>query len=260
MDIKELIRRIETVAPLEAASPWDLSGLQVATHKTAVKTLAVCLDPTPQTITQALAANADFVLAHHPLTLKPNLPKRLDNYHEVLRLLLSADVGLYSAHTSLDVNSKGPVSWLATELNLEYVQVLKSNPLGPQFGFGLVGDLASPIETTEFLVNIQKLLPVAEATLTGIAPQVISRVAYCTGSGTSLLDLADKTRADIYITGDVKYHAALDAQVFVLDVGHHSLEEEMMRRFADFLQKSLTSVDVTFIPSKSPFRLLRDSI
>ena len=256
MEIRELIHRIESVAPLEAAAQWDLSGLQVASHRTNVQKMAVCLDPVPATITKALAIKPDFVLAHHPLTLKPNLPRRLDNYHETLRLLLSNDVTLYSAHTSLDVNSTGPAGWLAQELDLQDVQVLKPNILGAQFGFGLVGDLKTPLDTLSFLSQISKIIPVPETTVIGPEPQIINRVAYCTGSGASLLDLAARAQTDIFITGDVKYHAALDAQIFVLDVGHHSLEEEMMRRFAELLAKALPSVEVTFIPSASPYRML----
>ncbi|MBQ7738374.1 MAG: Nif3-like dinuclear metal center hexameric protein [Desulfovibrionaceae bacterium] len=256
MEIKELIHRIESVAPLEAAAQWDLSGLQVACHRTHIQKMAVCLDPTPQTITKALKTNPDFILAHHPLTLKPSLPRKLDNYHETLRMLLTSDVALYSAHTSLDVNSAGPAGWLATELDLQGVQVLKPNILGAQFGFGLVGDLKTPLDTQTFLSRISKLITVPEATVIGTPPQVINRVAYCTGSGASLLELAAKSQADIFITGDVKYHAALDSQIFVLDVGHHSLEEEMMRRLANLLSKSLNSIDVTFIPSSSPYTML----
>ena len=260
MEIKEIIHRIESVAPLEAAAQWDLSGLQVASHRTYIKKMAVCLDPTPETISKALDTGADFILAHHPLSLKPSLPRKLDNYHATLRLLLTSDVALYSAHTSLDVNSTGPAAWLANELELESVQVLKPNILGANFGFGLVGDLKTTIDTPSFLSRVSKLVNVPEATVIGQQPHVIGRVAYCTGSGASLLELAARSLADIFITGDVKYHAALDAQIFVLDVGHHSLEEEMMRRFAELLAKSLSSVEVTFIPSSSPYTMLSSII
>lgn len=60
--------------------------------------LAVCLDPTPSSISKALELGAECILSHHPLLLKPVLPARLDAYHEVLRLLLTADVPLYAAH------------------------------------------------------------------------------------------------------------------------------------------------------------------
>ena len=48
-------------------------GLQVAARRTEVRSLAVCLDPTPASLAAALAQGAEMVLSHHPLTLKPTL-------------------------------------------------------------------------------------------------------------------------------------------------------------------------------------------
>lgn len=98
MQLIEIINAIEKIAPLAAAASWDLSGLQVAAARQEAAVLAVCLDPTPSSISKALELGAECILSHHPLLLKPVLPARLDAYHEVLRLLLTADVPLYAAH------------------------------------------------------------------------------------------------------------------------------------------------------------------
>ena len=90
------------------------------------------------------------------------------------------------------------------------------------------------------------------AVTAGNVPEKIARVAYCTGSGASLMEEAEKSGADLYITGDVKYHAALDARVAILDVGHHSLEEEMMREMAQRLG-TIFDIETFFVPSHSPF-------
>ena len=81
MQVAELINTIEEIAPLEAAAPWDISGLQVAALRHEVNSVAVCLDPTPHSIRQCLDLGVQFVLSHHPLTLKPSLPAKLDAYH-----------------------------------------------------------------------------------------------------------------------------------------------------------------------------------
>ena len=149
MHIAEIISTIEQMAPLQGAASWDASGLQVAAHRTDATRLAVCLDPSPASIAAALELGAQCILSHHPLALKPSLPNRIDHYHDVLRLLLGNDVPLYAAHTSLDVNSDGPVSWLARELHLDNLAVLE--PTGPgtgdlPHGFGLAGDLAESVD------------------------------------------------------------------------------------------------------------------
>lgn len=264
MQFQELIGIIEDIAPLANAASWDTSGLQVAARRSEVTRLAVCLDPTPASVTHALQAQAHCVLSHHPLALKPTLPKRLDAYHETLRLLFQANVPLYAAHTSLDTNSNGPAAWLAEELQLRHRRVLEPlvaapaadghAPLPP--GYGLVGELPTPLRVRDIAACIAQHVPLPYATVCGTEPSSVSRLAYCTGSGASLLEAAQKAGAEVFITGDVKYHTALAADICLLDVGHHSLEEEMMRRMQVLLQQRLPGVEVIFLPSSPPLRPL----
>ncbi|MBO4334350.1 MAG: Nif3-like dinuclear metal center hexameric protein [Desulfovibrio sp.] len=253
MDITTLIRVIEQTAPLDGAASWDHSGLQVASPHKDVQFLGVSLDPTPASVDKALSLGCDVLLTHHPLALSPKLPKVLDSYHSVLRSLFRKDVPLYAAHTSLDTNLKGPVAWLADELELTERQPLEALAHDPSRGFGLCGCLREALSAKTFLQKIATLVAAPTATISGKLPEKIQRVAYCTGSGASLLPLVKSSGADIYISGDIKYHAALDADICIIDVGHHSLEEEMMRRFSLLLAKT-TQIKVTFVPSDSPFR------
>lgn len=250
MQLAEIIAQIENIAPLCAAAAWDVSGMQVATRRTAIQHLALCLDPTPASLAAAVALGADMVLSHHPLALKARLPARLDSYHAALSLLLQHDVALYAAHTSLDANPAGPVSWLADVLKLQDRVLLEPTSTG--YGFGCCGT-CPPCSLDGLVSTLKQHVNISTASLCGASPARIQRIAYCTGSGASLIAAATAAQADIFITGDVKYHAALEAELCVLDVGHHSLEEEMMRRFAALLAPRLGAVRVSFIPSQSPF-------
>lgn len=251
MLVADLVAAIEEIAPLSGAASWDKSGLQVACMHSEVRRLAVALDPVPATIAKALDGGADFILTHHPLSLAPHLPNRLDNYHRVLSLLLRADAGLYAAHTSLDVQPDGPVGWLARHLCLRRPVLLEQT--GEACGFGLAGDLPSPMSLEAVVAQLSCRIDMSLAVTTGPVPQTISRLAYCTGSGGSLIDEAVASGADLYITGDIKYHAALETPIGILDVGHHSLEEEMMREMAQRLG-TLPGVETFFVASVSPFR------
>ena len=259
MQLIEIFSAIEKIAPLHAAAPWDISGLQVAAHRSEADMLAVCLDPTPSSVRQALERGAQCILSHHPLALQPALPRRLDAYHEVLRLLFAADVPLYAAHTSLDVNADGPAGWLARELGLSNLAVLEATapPLDAAplpLGFGLAGDLPASLSLAGITSALARHIDLSTATVCGPMPESISRLAYCTGSGSSLLREARAAGAQLFITGDVKYHTALEAEICLLDVGHHSLEEEMMRRMSGLLAQRLNGLNVLFVPSVSPLR------
>ncbi len=125
------------------------------------------------------------------------------------------------------------------------------------FGFGLVGDLPAPLEFSAFVQRLQGLAGRTHCHVSGPvpAPAIVRRVGYCTGSGSSLADAAFARGADVFVTGDVKYHTALEARGCLLDVGHFALEEEMMRRFADNLRSALPGLPVHFLPSSDPLRL-----
>lgn len=256
MLIRDIIGCIESVAPPAAAASWDCSGLQVASARSEAEVLGVCLDPSPDSIRACLEAGAQCILSHHPLALGARLPARMDAYRETLRLLLGADVPLYAAHTSLDANQQGPAGWLGRELGLACAKVLEIThrmPDGRVFGFGQAGILSAPMSLEVLATFLSRHISLDHARLCGPRAASIRSLAYCPGSGSSLIAAARDAGAEIFISGDIRYHSALDAEICVLDVGHHSLEEEMMRRFSQDLAASIAPCRVVFVASRSPF-------
>lgn len=258
MKTTDLISFIEKIAPLRGAADWDACGIQVAAQRQDVQHLAVCLDPTPTSVDKALKLGADCILSHHPLLMRPRLPAKLDDYHAVLSLLLTHKVALYAAHTSLDVNPGGPAGWLARSLKLQNPQVIEATTQDADapLGFGLVGTLPQALSLEELTHLLSNDISLEGACLCGPVPALIKKIAYCTGSGTSLLPQVARSGADMYITGDIKYHTALETRICILDVGHHSLEEEMMRQMCTLLATQIPQITVSFVPSVSPLRPL----
>jgi putative NIF3 family GTP cyclohydrolase 1 type 2 len=65
-------------------------------------------------------------------------------------------------------------------------------------------------------------------------------VALCGGSGGSLAAAATARGADVFVTGDVKHHQALDAQAAgtaIIDAGHHGTEWPFVQHLAERLSK-----------------------
>ena len=259
MQPSEIIAVIEKIAPPALAASWDNSGMQVAGRGHNITTLAVALDPVPSTVRSAAELRAGMLLTHHPLLLSPRLPAALDTFHETLRLLFAADMALYAAHTPLDAAVDGPAGWPAQELELSSLRVLEPVPGGGELsGFGFCGLLPEVLSLNTLLAELTRHVDLNTARLCG--PPLDSpdeprlrRVAFCPGSGASLVHAAARAGADIFITGDVKYHIALESPIPLLDVGHHALEEEMTRRLAALLHAALPETSVHFLPSAAPF-------
>ncbi len=258
MDIRLIFERIEAMAPPAAAMGWDKCGVQVASSHTDVAKLAVALDPVPESIAAALDWGAGCILTHHPLSMKPRFPDQDDAYLGVLRSVICASAWLYAAHTSLDANPQGPAGWLARELRLQNLQIMEITleTDDVDYGVGFAGDLAAPVSWETFNAMLAKATGLPAWRESGPRPETISRAAYCTGSGSSLAQTAKDAGADIFVTGDMKYHPAQEAPLCVADVGHFSLEEEMMRRCARQLadDPALSSIDIRFFPGQDPFR------
>jgi len=125
-----------------------------------------------------------------------------------------------------------------------------------EVGFGEVGDLPVPMAWDEFASTLGKLINREAFTVSGPQPETVKRVAYCGGSGSSLIGTAAKAGADVFITGDMKYHPAVETPICVADVGHFSLEEEMMRLFAEELAEKLAGVEVKFFKGDDPMRFV----
>ncbi|MGM0423480.1 MAG: Nif3-like dinuclear metal center hexameric protein [Thermodesulfobacteriota bacterium] len=273
MQLEQLISFLERTAPLELAAQWDQSGIQACGQKQQVENLALCLDPDPEIISSALHWGADFILTHHPLSLSPGLPCQENSYTKALRLLLCSGAWLYSAHTSLDVQIRGPAAWLARDLgwqNLRPVDPVSAagwgassadSPQGPAgtVGYGILGELDRPYTPAEFYRLLGQTLELRFCRSCGPEPEILRQAAYCPGSGMDLAAKAFAQGADIFISGELKYHQAqeLRSQGLVLDVGHFILEERMMQAWALDLDSRLDSgeVQVRFFPGQDSIRV-----
>lgn len=124
------------------------------------------------------------------------------------------------------------------------------------YGFGCIGTLPRSLSWSEFIATIGPLFA-TEPRIVGKIPPSVNAVAYCPGSGADLGAAAFAAGADVFLTGDVKYHQAQSLQDhgLTLDVGHFSLEETMMRLWCDDLTRQLSpeGVRVVYLPGRDPF-------
>ena len=67
----------------------------------------------------------------------------------------------------------------------------------------------------------------------------IQKVAVCGGSGSFLLADAIRAGADIFITGDFKYHNYFDAEgkILIADIGHFESEQFTKELFYEIVIK-----------------------
>lgn len=257
MHVAKIISCIERIAPLSGAASWDNCGVQIAGLDDEVTRLAVTIDPRPEEVVAALEWGAEMIVTHHPLYLEPKPLNKPGYFLDSTRAIMATGTWLYAAHTSLDVRPEGPAGWLFRAMKLSGLTVLEPNtPSEPEVGYGFWGRLPAPLPWKDFALRLGQHVNRDFWTLSGTPPETVSTVAYCTGSGGSLMEAALAAETDVYITGDLKYHQALESAQFTVDVGHFSLEDRMSGELAELLADELgpEGVKVRFLPGREPFK------
>jgi len=96
-----------------------------------------------------------------------------------------------------------------------------------QIGSGILGELKKEIDSKDFLKKLKKIIKTDCIRHTKLVKNTIKKVAVCGGSGNFLLDNAKHSGADVFITGDFKYHEFFNAEndIIIADVGHYESEQ-----------------------------------
>jgi len=344
MQLKEITRFIESVAPLALQESYDNSGLLIGNPSDEVSGILITLDITEAIIDEAISKNLNLIVAHHPIIFSGL--KKLNGKNYIERCVAKAiknDIALYAAHTNLDSVFGGVNSKICEKLELQNCQVLdpvsgflkklvtfvptadaekvrkalfdagagnignyascsfnqsglgsfrgneQANPyvgeknqlhfeeetrietifpkhiqtrviqsllnahpyeevaydiypLDNEFnqaGIGMIGELHSPADELEFLQKIKETFHCSVVKHTQLLGKPIRKVAVCGGSGSSYLSNAIAQKADIFISGDFKYHQFFDAeqQLIIADIGHFESEQFTKEVFYELLTK-----------------------
>lgn len=111
----------------------------------------------------------------------------------------------------------------------------------PQSAICISGKLTKPMKLAEFANQVKRNLKLDTIRIIGKPNRVIGTAAVIAGSGMSLLNAVVNFGVDVFLTGDIKYHQAREAelaQLALLDIGHYTSEII----YLPVLKKKLTAV------------------
>ncbi|MGJ8661274.1 MAG: Nif3-like dinuclear metal center hexameric protein [Bacteroidota bacterium] len=108
-------------------------------------------------------------------------------------------------------------------------------------GAGRIGELENEIDEKEFLTILKQTFKCDIIRHTSLRNKSIKKVALCGGSGSFLLKEAKRQGADIFITGDFKYHEFFDAEgeIIIADIGHFESEQFTTNLLGELLTKKM---------------------
>jgi len=272
--VADMLRLLERIAPADLAEEWDNPGLQVGGRDWPVKKVWVALDPLPEVVSAACADGADLLVTHHPLLFRP--VRSIDVTAPAGRILeeaITRRLAVVAAHTNLDSAGGGLNDLLAGRIGLENISSLTRPASGDDppppaggaiRGIGRVGNLENPRRLVDLAGDFKKQMGLSAVRYAGDPEMAVNTVAICTGSGASLMKDFFASGADVFVSGDLRYHDARDVEMAgrgMIDIGHFGSEHFMVDAVADRIrailaEEALSVAVVACRLEKDPFHLL----
>ena len=238
MKIAEIYELLDSISPFELQEEWDNSGLLVGDFSKEIKNIYLSVDIDSSLLDEV--EEDSLLITHHPLIFKGLKKIDFSKYpSNLIKKMIEKNISLISMHTNFD----------KTHLNKYVVKEV----LGYDFIVS-VEDFFCTFEVNETFESFAKRAA-ERLSLEKIrcvkSKDFIKTATITTGSGG---DMISRVESDCFLTGDIKYHQALEAkenEISLIDIGHFESE----RFFPDCLAKELQKVPLKVIitNSKNPF-------
>lgn len=260
--LNRIINIIEKIAPKNLAESWDNVGLQLGDPDHEVRKILLTLDVTKNVVEEAVEQKVDLILSHHPFIFKGLKTLSFDTEKgRMIKTLIQNDMAIYVAHTNLDKAELGLNNYVAKRLGLKEIESLfpaenmeVMQEITSDHGLGKIGNLETPLLAKELVDMVKRKLEIEDVFGAGKLPEEIKRVGLCTGSGADLMNVAKFNQADVFITGDLKYHDGQRAEelgLWLLNAGHFGTEKWVSACFEEILEKELKKKCPVLIKSQA---------
>lgn len=237
MRLLEIYERLNELSPFELQESWDNSGLLIGSMSDEVDTILLSIDLDEELI-ETTEAGTLFIV-HHPLIFGKLTALDFDTYPaNLIQKMILKKQKLIAMHTNFD----------QTHLNRYVAQEVLGLEVELQDGYLAYATVDTTLDAlcSKIKADLQlQTVKVVEG------EKAIKRVALCTGAGASMIG---EVKADLFLTGDIKYHDAMMAKslnLSMIDIGHFESE----RYFSEVLSRQLKDwpISVIISSSKNPF-------
>ena len=231
MKIAEIYQILDEIAPFEAQESWDNSGLLLGNMDDEFDKIYASIDLDSNLI-KKIEKNS-LIITHHPLIFKGLKSLNPSIYpSNLIYEIIKKDIKLISMHTNFDkfVLNK----FIADEI-LGY-QITEIRDFLVFFEVNKSFD--------EFAKEIKQKLKISNLRVVK-AGGFIKTATLCTGSGA---DLLGSFKSNCFLTGDIKYHSALESlenKISLIDINHFESEAYFGQSLAKNLQKYNLNIIIT---------------
>ncbi|OAV59972.1 NGG1p interacting factor NIF3 [Enteractinococcus helveticum] len=256
--LSQVIEAMESLWPLSLQAGWDASGIVAGRPEQIIERIHWAVDPVQAVADEAVGYDADLLITHHPLFLKPVTSVAATTFKgKVVHTLVENSCALITAHTNADSAVGGVSDVLAEILGLENIVPLAAAEDGlVEEGIGRVGTLQHAMQLEDFAARVYSAMPAVAGgvRVAGDPNGIVSKIAITGGAGDSLFDFVREHEADVYITADLRHHPASEAREqammsgdrpYLIDVSHFASEWLWLPTGANALERALADEGYT---------------
>jgi dinuclear metal center YbgI/SA1388 family protein len=246
--VGDICTLLESFAPLSLQEPYDNAGLILGNRETEVTGVLISLDATLEVIDEAIALGYNMIVTHHPFIFKGLRTITGKNHTEdCLIKAIKKDIILYAGHTNMDAVRGGVNERIADKLGLTHSSILvPGSRKDLDYGLGMIGILSETLSETEFLNLVKQTFHCQGIRHSALRGKDIRKVALCGGSGSEFLEDALLAGADVFLTGEAKYHEFFThaSDILLVDAGHYETEQFTKEVFFELISKKLPTFAV----------------
>lgn len=238
MLLKQVYEYLNELSPFELQESWDNSGLLVGSLEDNVEQIYVSLD-IDMPLLESIQPRS-LIIAHHPLIFKGLKRVDFSKYpSKLLKVMIQKEITLIAMHTNFDTTHLN--KYVAKDIlgfsNIQCDGYICYIDVDMSF------DALSEHIKDKFNMDNLRCVQACDR---------VKKVALTTGSGGDLIPYVD---ADCYLSGDFKYHQALEAKengLSLMDIGHYESECHFSACMAENLKNF--PLKVIMSNSKNPFK------
>lgn len=231
MKIAEIYKILDEIAPFETQESWDNSGLLLGNMDDEFDKIYASIDLDSNLI-QKIEKNS-LVITHHPLIFKGLKSLNPSVYpSNLIYEIIKKDIKLISMHTNFD-------KFVLNQFVASEILGYKITEIRDFLVFFEVNKIFD-----EFAKEIKQKLKISNLRVVK-ASEFIKIATLCTGSGA---DLLGSFKSDCFLTGDLKYHSALESlenRISLIDIDHFESEAYFGQSLAKNLQKYNLNIIIT---------------
>jgi len=241
MLIRDIYNFLDSVSPFELQEKWDNSGLLVGSMDDEVSNVVISIDLDIELL-ENVHENS-LIITHHPLIFSPLRSVNYDSYAtKLLKMLIQKNCVLISMHTNID----------KTHLNRYVAKDILGLDVIDSEGYVCYANVNKSFES--FSLEVAQRLGL-EYLKTVQCNKNIEKVALVTGAGMSMIG---EIQADCFLTGDIKYHDAMEAKargISLIDIRHYESEQHFSPLVQGLIEEYLKKNELKAIisASKNPF-------